>query len=358
MDGEDFKKFAVIGVILFLIVLVFFILKDIMTEIFIGLLFAYLFYPFYIKLNRKIKSKNLSALIIVGSVLLVILLPLLLLIPTFIEQLFESYLAIRGADFSQIAFHIFPSLTSSKEIIAEVIASSSYFSSAISNWLLELFQNTVRNIPVMILNVIIILFTFFFSLREGEYVKEYFSIIFPFQESYRKRFFMRFEQVTNSLLYGQLIVGIAQGIISGIGYFMFGIDKALLFTVLTTIIGIIPVIGPWLVWIPLDIMLFINGNTTEGIQLLVYGLFVINWIDTLLRPVVVAKKGQINEALALVGAIGGIYAFGLIGFIIGPLVLALLILLIEIYKGEKTDSIIIKEEPKPQPTAANVVKIS
>jgi len=189
-------------------------------------------------------------------------------------------------------------------------------------------------------------------------VKDYFSVIFPFQESYRKKFFARFDQVTYALLYGDFVVGIVQGLIAGIGYFMFGIDKALLFTVLTIFVGIIPVIGPWLVWVPLDIMLFINGNTVAGMQLLIYGLFVINWIDTLLRPIVVAKKGQINEAVALIGAIGGIYAFGIIGFIAGPLILAILILLIEIYKGEKTESIIIKEEPKPQPPAAPVVKIS
>lgn len=342
MDEKDFRKFMIPIVILGLAVLSFLIIKPIFQGIIIGLLFAYMFYPLYVRLNKKIKSKNISASLIVVVAALVILLPTIFLIPKFTQQLLQAYLSLRGADFSQVVFHIFPSFASSEELTAEVIAASSHFSGSISSWILKLIENTVMNIPGIAFGAIILLFTFFFSLREGEYVRDYFSIFFPFPEDYQKKFYEKFDQITSSVIYGQFVVGLAQGLIAGIGYYMFGLDNALLFTVLTIVVGVIPVIGPWLVWIPVDMFLFINGEQTSAMQLLIYGLFVINWVDTLLRPMIIAKRADINQAIALIGAVGGIYAFGFIGFLIGPLVLAYFILLIEVYKGSK-ESIIIKE---------------
>jgi predicted PurR-regulated permease PerM len=347
MDDKDFRRFMIPIVILILAVLSFLIVKPIASAVIIGLLLAYVSYPIYLKINKKIKSNNLSAFIIVGVVLLVVLLPIIFLIPRFTEQLLDSYVQLRGADFSKIIFQIFPSLAESKEMTAEIIAASSHFSGSISSWILSIFDSTFRNIPGIAFGAVVLLFTFFFSLREGQYVKDYFSIFFPFQEQYQKKFYEKFEQVTYSVIYGEIVVGIAQGLIAGIGYYMFGIPNALLFIVLTTVAAILPVIGPWLIWIPLDISLFISGDTTRGMQLLIYGLFVINWIDTLLRPIIIAKKAEINEAIALIGAIGGIYAFGFIGFLLGPLILAYFILLIEVYKGSK-ESIIIKEPKEPE----------
>jgi len=146
---------------------------------------------------------------------------------------------------------------------------------------------------------------------------------------------------------------IAQGLIAGIGYFVLGIPKALLLTIVTMIVGIIPVIGPWLVWIPVDIYLFVQGNTALAIGLLIYGLFVINWVDILLRPQIVASKAEMNSAIALIGTIGGIYAFGVIGILLGPLILAYLILLIEIYRDKEAESIIIRQE---EANALNLLK--
>jgi predicted PurR-regulated permease PerM len=197
--------------------------------------------------------------------------------------------------------------------------------------------------------IIIFLFTFYFSLKEGHKVKDYFTTFFPFPKEFQEKFYDRFGQVTNSVVYGQIIVGLAQGIISGIGYYMFGVPNALILTVITTIVGVIPVIGPWLVWIPLDVFLFLNGDITRGTQLLIYGLFVINWIDTILSPQIVARTAKMNPAIALIGAIGGTYVFGIIGFFIGPLLLAYLILLVELYRNKKPeDSILIKEVPEPK----------
>jgi len=347
MEEKDIKKLTLPFAIICLGILALFIIKPIAVPIVIGLLLAYIFYPIYEKLHKKINSKNLSAMSLAILILLVVLVPILLLMPLFIRQVFEFYLSLKGADFSVIITTLFPSIASNPSIYAEVISSISHFSSNISAFVLNIFQGTILKIPQLLFGVVILLFTFYFSLKESENVKGYFSTFFPFKADVEKKFYEKFGQVTNSIVYGQVVVGITQGIISGIGYYMFGLPNPLLLTVITTVVGVIPVIGPWLVWIPVDIFLFINGDTTKATQLLIYGLLVINWIDTILRPQVVARKAEMNPAIALIGAIGGTYVFGIIGFFVGPLLLAYLVLLIEIYKNKNSEeSIVIIEHEK------------
>jgi len=349
MEEKDFKRFMIPVAILVLAVLGFLIVRPIFMPIILGLLFAYVFYSFYKKLEKKIKSSTFAALIVIVIVTLLIVVPLLLLMPLFVKQVFEAYLSVKNLDLGSIIIKILPSSFDSSAIQAEIIASASHFGENISNLMLSLFQKTILNLPEILFGVVILLFTFYFSLKEGHNVKEYFSTLFPFPKDFEERFYRRFDEVTNSIVYGHIVIGLAQGVIAGIGYYMFGVPNALLLTVITAIVGVLPVIGPWLVWMPVDLFLFVSGDTSAGIQLLIYGFLVINMVELVLRPQVVARKADMNPAIALIGAIGGTYAFGVMGFFIGPLLLAYLILLIELYKNKDTgNSIIIREEKKEE----------
>lgn len=346
MDDKDFKKIMTPLMIIALAVLSFFVVRPLFVSITVGLLFAYVFYPLYVKLNKKLKSENFSAGIIVSSTSAAFLIPIIFLIPLFVKQLLSFYENIRGADFAALILKVFPGIAASKQASTEIIAAASHVNAKISEFIISLAQSLIFNSIELIFGIVIVVFTFYFALKEVENIKEYLGSILPIGREHKKKFYEKMDQVTDSVLYGQMVVGILQGVISGIGYFMFGVPNALLITVITTIVGVIPVIGPWLVWIPVDIFLFINGDNTRAMQLLLFGLFVINWVDTLLRPIVVAQRGRMNPAIALIGAVGGMYAFGFIGFVLGPLILAMFILLIEIYKDKETESIVIQEPEK------------
>ena len=349
---EKAKKIIIPVLILILAALSFLVVRPLGSYILFGLLFSYLFYPLYLKLLNKLKAPNMSAMIIVVSSFLVFVVPPIILLPKFIAQLFQAYLSLRGADFSVLIFKLFPTLASSQAISAEVIATMSHFSAKLSAILLSMFESIFQNIPEVALGLLVLLFTFYFGLREAGKLKEYVSVVIPLPKEHKHKLYEKFQHVTDSVLMGHFVIGIVQGLISGVGYYIFGVPNALILTVATIIVGIIPVIGPWFVWIPVDIFLFMNGNSVAGIQLLVYGLFVINWVETFLRPVVIAERADMNPAIAVIGAIGGIYAFGIIGFVLGPLVLAYLILLIELYKQNNSPSIVINEAV-PEPLESN-----
>ena len=170
-------------------------------------------------------------------------------------------------------FRIFPSLGATKSISAEIIGAASNFNAKISEMIFSVFQQTLLNLPTIAFSIVVILFTFFFALREGPSMKSYVSAILPLSKEHKERFYKKFEQVTESVIYGHVIGGIVQGSICGIAYFMFGVPNALLLTAMTIIAAMLPVIGAWLIWMPADFFLFANGNNVAGMQLLIFGLF-------------------------------------------------------------------------------------
>lgn len=344
MEEKEYRKIMITIIVLILLALTILILRPIAIAIFFGLILSYIFHPLYLKLYKKIKSKNLSAFIILLLFLLIVIIPVILLFPIVMKQLLDAYVAFKAADLSPALRNLVPVLFENPKTAADVTAMITKFTANIADFFLATFQRLLVNLPSILLQTAIVLFTFFFAVREQEAIKDYVVSISPFPKEYQKKFYQKFEEVTQSVLFGQIVVGIAQGLVAGIGYFIFRVPNALLLTLITTLVGVIPIIGPWLVWIPIDIYLFLSENTGPAIGLLIYGLLVINWIDTLIRPQIVSRKTKMNSAVALIGMVGGLYVFGVLGLIIGPLILAYLFLLIEFSKERRFKSMIFEEE--------------
>jgi predicted PurR-regulated permease PerM len=344
MKEDGFKKVVIVLVILSLLVLAFLIIRPIFIAILFGVLLSYIFRPLYLLLHKKIKSETFSAFLVVFGILLLILVPMILLMPVVTRQLIDVYIAMQKINLATIINSNFPAFFNTLSNSADIAAISNSFTSNIGSFVVTSVQKIIFNLPSLLLQTVIVLFTFFFGLRDHDKLKLYFLSVSPFSKEIQNKFYEKFKQVTNSIIYGQLIVGIAQGIIAGIGYFIFGVPNAVLATIVTMLVGIIPVIGPWLVWIPIDIFLFVSGQTGPAIGLLIYGLLVINWVDTLIRPLVVSRMTKMNSALALIGMVGGLYVFGIIGLILGPLILAYLLLIAEFFKQKRFKSIIIEEK--------------
>jgi predicted PurR-regulated permease PerM len=350
MEEKDIKALVIPFVILLLAFISFFILRPISGPIFLGLLFAYILHPVYKRVNKRLNSKYLSASIVLVLTLCIIIIPTIILAIAATPQVLSVYSSVTNFDIASILNKVAPSLLQNQAVSAEVQAASSEVKSAISGWILNYLKNTIINIPSIMFGIVILLFTFFFAMIESDKFKDYFSVIFPFPKDYRDKFYDKFNQIADSVIYGHFIIGLAQGLIAGVGYYILGVPQALLLTVLTVLAGILPVIGPSVIWGPVDVYLFIQGHTGIAMGLLIYGLFVISWVDTLLRPQIVASRAQMNSAIALIGTIGGMYAFGAMGLIIGPIVLGNLILLIELYKdkGKEPSIVIVEQKPEQQ----------
>tara|TARA_Y100000310_G_C20637826_1_gene792168 strand:- start:428 stop:1558 length:1131 start_codon:yes stop_codon:yes gene_type:complete len=343
---KNFKDIITAVLIVGLFILAVLIIKPVALSIIFGILLAYIFYPIYKWMVKKIKSENLSAFLVCMLLLLIILIPIALILSSLINQAVNVYLSLQNIDLASSLKQSLPSLFSS-EISSNFATTLNDFISKTISFFISKFSGFILNIPVIILQFFIVIFVFFFGLRDGQKAVEYVRGLSPFEKDIAERFFNQFKGITNSVLLGQVVVGIIQGVIAGIGYFIFGVPYALFLTLLTMLVGIIPLIGPWLVWVPVNIYLFLTGRTGAAFGLLIYGLIVISWLDTLIRPVIVSRKTEMNSAIVIIGMIGGLFVFGVLGLILGPLILGYVLLVIEIYKKSKKSIFFkeVKEEP-------------
>lgn len=346
LDKNNFKDLVTYVLVIGLFIMGAIIIKPVAMSIIYGVLLGYIFYPVYKFLLKKLKNKTLCAIIVCIGVIIIIIAISTLIINTFMKQAIDSYLYLQKVDLGNLIIKALPEFLSTSGISTNIISS---FNTLLSNFIAgytSKFSSFILNLPMIMLHLLIVIFTFFFSLKDGEKAVEYIHSVSPLKKETNDRFSKQFKDVTNSVLIGELVVGLIQGVVSGIGYFIFGIPGALLLTIITTLVGVIPLISPWIVWIPVDVYLFATGKSIAGFGLLIYGALLINSVDAFIRPLIVSRKTKMNPLIVLIGMLGGMFVFGLIGLIIGPLVLAYVLLVLELYtkKGTEEDIIFIKEK--------------
>lgn len=343
MEDTYVKKIATAVILLALLVLAFFLLKPILLSIILGVLLAFVFVPVYNKLYKVIKLKNVSAIIICVLLLGLIILPFYFLVPIFVEQSIKIYSAAQQIDFPTLIKNIFPSIISTDKFSEELGSMFYGFVTNIINSLISYLSQLILNFPSIMLQLVVVLFTFYFVLMDKDQFFKYLQSLAPFSKEMEKKIVNQTKLITISVVYGQVIIGLIQGAIAGLGFFIFRVPNALLLTVLMALAGIFPIIGTAIVWIPVTIFLLLDGNIFAAVGVTIFGL-ISSVADNFLRPIIVSRRSKIHPAILLIGMIGGLYMFGVLGFILGPLILAYLLILFEVYRDKKIKGILIQTE--------------
>ncbi len=332
-DYKDIKRIIVGAIIVGIFVLAFFVLKPIIIPIIFGLLFAYIFNPVHKIIKSKVKGKNISALILLLSLTIIIAIPVFYLVPIIVEQTFNTYVQLQTFNFVEFFSKFFQSDFSIKfaQSIDNIIGQT--FSTFLNQ-----FKSFLINLPSLLLQFAVFLFTFYFAIRDSKELKEYLSSLSPFSKETEGKFLKEFRGITNAIIFGQVLIGIIQGLAVGVGLFILGVPNAIILTFIACLVSIIPILGSWLIWLPVGLFLLLSGQTFAGVFLLLYGALFVATIDNLLRPYILSKQSNLPIALSVIGTIGGLYFFGIAGLVLGPLVLAYVLIIIEFYqKGKLKD---------------------
>lgn len=342
IDGNAFKKLSILIALGILAVLSILILWPLITAIITGLILVYVFYPIYKRVFKLVKEKNISALIIILLIVFIIFLPLWFILPLVLKQMFDIYLYAQNIDFLNIIKAVFPTLAET-EFSKTLAGSLNTFISSLVKTALSSASQMFLDLPVLALKVVVIFFVLFFGMRDAELFKDYVKSLSPFSKATEKDLENKFKNITSSVIRGFVIIGLLQGILTGIGLFIFGVPQTLVLTIIAIFTSIIPVLGAWVVWVPAVIYLFISGKILMAIGLALYGGLFVSWIDNILRPYIVSKKTKISSAIILVGMIGGLLVFGILGFIIGPLILSYLLLVLDAYREKRFPSLFFQQ---------------
>ena len=193
----------------------------------------------------------------------------------------------------------------------------------------KVLYQSVSTISANIINFFVSLFIFvyltFFFLRDGEKILQHCMDAFPMKNEDESYLLNEFQKTTRATIKGTVIVALAQGFLGYLTLLLIGINGALIWGAVMALLSIIPAVGTVLVWLPIALVLFLNGEIMDASLLIFSGVFIIGMIDNLLRPILISKETKMPDYLILLTTIGGISIFGITGFIVGPIIASLFI---------------------------------
>lgn len=172
-------------------------------------------------------------------------------------------------------------------------------------------------------NFFILLYTVFFLLLDGPHLLQAMRRFLPLREGERDLLLDKFVSVTRATLKGTLVIGLAQGTMAGIAFWVAGIAHASFWGAVMVVLSVIPMLGGAIVWVPACLYLWLSGEWGRAALLAAFCAFVVGSVDNVLRPRLVGRDTEMHDLMILFSTLGGIFVFGALGFIIGPIIAAL-----------------------------------
>lgn len=235
------------------------------------------------------------------------------------EQLFQSWLTdprlaphldrLRSL-LGETSFNLSESLvTNSKEALSR---------------LLSFLSTLLANSFGFLVNLLFMLFVLFFVYHDGQRVLTWLRSILPLEPDLQARLSRVVQNVLSGFIFGTLLTCLVQGILAGAAYLLFGVPSPLLLAVLTAIGGLIPVVGTAIIWLPAAIYLYLQGAAVKALILVLWGFLAVGMSDNFVKPIFMSSRVTLPILPIMIGAFGGLAAFGVLGAIFGPLLLAIL----------------------------------
>jgi predicted PurR-regulated permease PerM len=191
--------------------------------------------------------------------------------------------------------------------------------------------DVLRNVGTFVLDVVIVVFAMFFLFRDARPIMAGVRRILPFEAAYRERVITQAHDLIRASVVSSMAVAAAQGTAGGFLFWAVGIAAPVFWGVLMAFFSLLPIVGAWAIWLPAAIWFLANDAIGRGVLVLILGTFVVSLIDNVLRPALLAGRSQMNGLLVLISLLGGLSAFGLIGIVIGPVIVATMTSLLSAY---------------------------
>jgi predicted PurR-regulated permease PerM len=229
---------------------------------------------------------------------------------------------------------------------AQIFSKTGELLASTSAFVFSALSATTVATAVFVFHFVILLYTMFFFLTGGPALLAGVMGYLPIHDADKQRMLDKFVSVTRATLKGTVFIGIAQGLLGGLAFWAVGIDGAIFWGTVMTVLSIIPGIGGALIWVPASIILVATGAVWRGLALAAFCGLVVGSVDNLLRPLLVGRDTQMHELLIFFSTLGGLLMFGVMGFIVGPILAALFVTVWEMFATTFRSSI---AEPVVEP---------
>ncbi len=342
MDIKTIRQYVFFSLLVGTTVATVFILGKFLLPLFWAIVFAIIFNPVFLYFKNKFKcNKNLASVYTITAIVLMVLIPLTIIGSAVAKESIDFYQYISENKDLENNFTVLnwtDSLVNRFEFlgVSEESISSSVYSgiSSISQNVYSFFISFGQSIFSFFVYLLIMFYLLFFLFRDGAEVKDNLKKYLPLNKGGEDKILSRFLETTRAVVGGTFVIALVQGILGGIVFLIAGVSSPALWGVVMFVLSIIPAIGPFLIWGPVGVILFLTGSVWQGIFVLLSGTFIISLVDNILRPILVGRGANIPDPVVLLSTLGGLTYLGVSGFIIGPIVAALALALWEMFGEE------------------------
>jgi predicted PurR-regulated permease PerM len=335
------RVFALVAAAL-LAVALFLILRPFLVPILWSMLVAFLLYPVHRALGHRLGGRyGLTALLLTALTTIVLIAPLPLLALAFASQAADLFGRVQklvaasgiAGDGDVLDIPIVSRALGWAEAMAPVD------SQQIHGWLMSGLQSLLQGLVAVsgsfvvgALNALvglgIMLFLLFFFLRDGDQMLATAVRLIPMTPERRGQLVDHVAAVTRAVVFGSLFTALVQGLLVGVGFALVGLPSPVVFGAVAAVASLIPFVGTALVWVPAVGVLFLQGRWIAALFLAAWSVAVVSSADNVVRPLFISGRAQISTLPVFLGLLGGVTAFGPIGLVVGPVVVALTLALL------------------------------
>lgn len=321
-------------------------IKPFLQSVFIAALFAALFAPLYRGVLKYVGNRRaLASALTLITVILFVVVPLGLLLSVVASQALN--IADTAVPWIRLQLATPGAITEALESLPFYGAIEPYREHAverlgdlaglISGVVVSVLKSATLGSFSVLLSVLIVLYTLFFFLIDGDRLLYYVLYYLPLNDEDETKLLLRFTSVTRATLKGTAVIGFLQGALAGLALYFAGIPSALFWAVSMMVLSVVPGVGAALVWIPAVFYLLVGEQYVSAIAVGAFCALVVGTVDNVLRPKLVGNDTQMHELMIFFSTLGGLLMFGFMGFIIGPIIAALFVTLWELYGDEFRD---------------------
>jgi predicted PurR-regulated permease PerM len=346
VSKEQFRKRFLLWLVIGVSVVFLAMIRHFLITILLAAIFAGLFHPFYRWVLSKLRGRQAAASVItLLCVLLLIVIPLSGFLGLVASQAIEVSQAARPWIEAQLEqtnrledligriplIDRIPFLENllpgHDEIAARVGEAAGYAGTFLVNSLASATRGTVN----FLLQLFILLYAMFFFLIDGRQILDRILYYVPLSPEDEENLVHRFTSVTRATLKGSLVIGVIQGALGGLAFWLGGVGGPAFWGTVMAVLSVIPGVGAALVWVPAVVWLILTGEMGAAIGVGIWCAVVVGTVDNFLRPRLVGRDAKMSDLMILLSTLGGIFLFGAVGFIVGPIVAAIFVAVWDLY---------------------------
>ena len=299
-----------------------------------------LFYPAHKRLLKRIRRPSLAALVSCLLVILIILVPVALITLAVVNELSGALQSLQA----MVNYVLDPNSRLSGPILTFINRYVDISQLRSEEFLLERLKGVsgqiagqtlgfLGGLASFVVQMFFVIFTMYYFFKDGENISRTIRDSLPLEREQADSIMSRTREVIDASVYGVISIAIIQGTLGGLAFWVLGLPSAIIWGVVMTFLSMVPMLGAFLVWVPAAIYLALTGHWIKALLLVLWGTLVIGMIDNFLRPKLVGSRTRLHELLIFFAVLGGLRVFGVLGVVLGPVVVAVTLALLDVYKA-------------------------